>query len=215
MKLTQILKFYGFALLGGTFYPAAATADNICSFTDWAWHSEEERAVDYQDIRTTRDRLKPAQRHPTLHCSVCKEDQAEVTLSNGLNVSVCAILAEDIERALERSLASGFEVKSLSGYRVGRTRGPLDNSGLRTEYSNHSFGVAIDVNADANGLYDRCEVWGQSCRLRRGGHWDPNHPLSISRDKDIYHVFRAAGFQWGGELNGRQKDFMHFSLTGN
>jgi hypothetical protein len=159
--------------------------------------------------------LSDAQQHPTLHCSICREDQADITLSNGLTVQVCAIVAGRIERALEDSLNAGFQIQTLTGYRVGRTRGALNERGLRTKYSNHSFGVAIDVNANANGLYGRCVEWGPECRLRRGGQWDPQNPLSISPDKDIYYLMKHAGFHWGGELNGRQKDFMHFSLTGD
>lgn len=202
------------ALLGGCLFPLSAVAQDVCSFDDWAWHSANGKAEDYQSVVITRDELSRAQHHPTLPCSVCKEDQVEITLSNGVSVEVCHILAEPIEMALEETLASGFPIETLKGYRVGRTRGPLDERGLRTEYSNHSFGLALDVNADANGLYDRCVEWGPECRLRRGGHWAPNNPHSITRDNGPYLFLEQAGLKWGGELQGRQKDFMHFSPTG-
>ncbi len=117
--------------------------------------------------------------------------------------------------ALEASLEQGFPIATLTGYRVGRTRGPLDARGLRTQYSNHSLGVAIDINAETNGLYDRCVEWGPHCRLRIGGKWDPHNSLSITRGRAPHTHMEAVGFKWGGELTGRQKDFMHFSLTGN
>jgi len=192
-----------------------AHADDVCSFEDWAWHSERKQAQDYQTIHTTRDQLRDNQRHPELPCSVCREDQSKITLSNGVSVEVCHILAQDIEMALEETLQSGFEIQSLKGYRVGRTRGALDERGLRTEYSNHSFGVAVDINADANGLYDRCVEWGPECRLRVGGEWDPRNPLSVVEGNAPHRHMTEIGLLWGGALEGRQKDFMHFSLTGN
>jgi len=194
---------------------AVNAEDGVCTFEDWAWHSELKQAQDYETIRTTRDQLTPQQRHSSLPCSVCREDQSVITLSNGGSVEVCHILARDIEIALEETLDSGFEIQTLNGYRVGRTRGPLDERGLRTEYSNHSFGLAVDINADSNGLYDRCLDWGSHCRLRVGGEWDPRNPLSISRGTPAHRHLTDIGLQWGGELAGRQKDFMHFSLTGD
>jgi len=93
--------------------------------------------------------------------------------------------------------------------------GPLDDRGLRTDYSNHSFGVAVDINAEANGLYDRCMEWGPECRLRLGGEWDPHNPLSVVEGNAPHRHMTDIGLLWGGALEGRQKDFMHFSLTGN
>jgi len=147
--------------------------------------------------------------------SAAREDQSKITLSNGVSVEVCHILAHNIEMALEETLQSGFEIQSLKGYRVGRTRGALDERGLRTEYSNHSFGIAVDINAEANGLYGECYEWGPHCRLRIGGEWHPRNPLSIVEGNAPHRHFTDIGMLWGGSLEGRQKDFMHFSLTGN
>lgn len=169
----------------------------------------------FQSVKLPREDLSADQQHPDLPCSVCREDQETLTLSNGMNVTVCRVLAGRFERALEDTLESGFQIQTLTGYRVGRTRGPLNDLGLRTQYSHHSFGVAIDINAAANGLYSHCVVWDADCQLRRGGPWNPNNPLSIVPTKDPYLAFDSYGFLWGGELEGRQKDFMHFSLTGD
>ena len=117
--------------------------------------------------------------------------------------------------AFRQSINEGFRFYSLTGYRVGRTKGPVDENGLRTEYSNHAFGLAIDVNAEANGLYSNCVTFGPACELMRGGEWRPDNPASITRDSPIYRAMQAIGFRWGGDLDGRQKDFMHFSITGD
>lgn len=194
--------------------PATAQGSETCTYTDWAWHSAEGRAVDYQSVRTDRAALTPSQRHPDLPCSICSEDQVEINLSSGDSVKVCHILAPAINAALEEALDAGFPLHTITGYRVGRTRGPLNARGLRTEYSNHSFGLAIDVNAESNGLYDRCVDWGPDCRLRRRGSWQPNDPRSVTPDSPAYRALTDAGLKWGGELEGRQKDFMHFPLRG-
>jgi len=209
------LKLSTFAFIAVCSSAYAATAEDVCTFEDWAWHSEAKEAREYQTVRTTRDELSEAQRHPHLPCSVCREDQSQITLSNGVSVEVCHILAQDIEMALEETLRSGFDIQTLKGYRVGRTRGPLDERGLRTKYSNHSFGIAVDINAAANGLYDDCITWGPTCRLRLGGAWDRRNPLSIVAGKAPHRQLTSIGLHWGGALEGRQKDFMHFSLTGN
>ena len=94
------------------------------------------------------------------------------------------------------------------------TRGPTDAEGLRTAFSNHSFGVALDVNAELNGLYDRCPSFGPDCRLLLGGRWQPDAPGGLSADSAVVEALREAGLRWGGEIAGKQKDFMHFSPTG-
>jgi hypothetical protein len=86
---------------------------------------------------------------------------------------------------------------------------------LRTRFSNHSFGIAIDVNSASNGLYTNCISFGAQCRLHRGGPWRPaSDTASIAADSRLVRRMRAAGFRWGGEIRGRQKDFMHFSPSG-
>jgi len=63
-------------------------------------------------------------------------------------------------------------------------------------------------------VLDRCFEWGPDCRLRIGGEWNPRNPLSISEGSAPHHHLTDIGLHWGGALEGRQKDFMHFSLTG-
>lgn len=192
----------------------SAFASDVCTFTDWAWNSAEGRAENFRKVNMSRSDLSPEQRHPTLPCSVCREDQVRIS-AGGASALICRAIAGDVEDALRRSEAAGFPINSLTGYRVGRTKGPLDARGLRTQYSHHSFGLAIDVNAEQNGLYDRCVEFGPHCRLRRGGRWVPNAEGAINPHTPLYRAMREAGLKWGGELKGRQKDFMHFSLQGD
>jgi hypothetical protein len=97
---------------------------------------------------------------------------------------------------------------------VGKTRGDVDANGVRTEFSNHSFGIALDINPGSNGLYENCIVFNQDCRLIRGGHRDPARAESLHAGSNIVRAIEDIGLKWGGEIDGKQKDFMHFSPTG-
>ena len=97
---------------------------------------------------------------------------------------------------------------------MGRTRGKPDAKGLRTHFSNHSFGTAIDLNAGLNGMYSNCEEFGEACRLIRGGLWLPHIPGTLTADSIAVRALQAIGWKLGGQIAGRQKDFMHFSPSG-
>jgi hypothetical protein len=58
-----------------------------------------------------------------------------------------------------------------------------------SKLSAHSWGIAIDLNSESN---------------RQGTAGDMN--------PGIISVFREAGFEWGGEWLGRNKDPMHFQF---
>ena len=191
-----------------------ALASDVCTFSDWAWNSAAGRAENFREVKMPRAEISPEQRHPTLPCSVCREDQVRIS-AGGSSGLICKAIAGEVEDALRRAEDAGFTINTLTGYRVGRTKGPLDARGLRTQYSHHSFGLAIDINAAQNGLYDRCIEFRPQCRLRRGGRWIPNADGAINPQTPLYQEMRRAGLKWGGELEGRQKDFMHFSLEGD
>ena len=161
-----------------------------------------------------RAALSPDLIHPDYPCSVCKEDQIEIRLDDVAPFKVCHILADDIEAVLRDAQYNGFEINEVTGYRVGRSKGPLDARGRRTQYSYYSFGVAIDVNAQQNGLYGNCVKFSGACQLRRGGPWHPARPGTITPGDPIYDGLTDIGLRWGGEIAGRQKDFMHFSPSG-
>jgi hypothetical protein len=53
------------------------------------------------------------------------------------------------------------------------------------------------------------------CQLLRGGLWRPGFdPYSLQQNGLIVRMLKEIGFKWGGEIEGRQKDFMHFSPSG-
>lgn len=208
--------------------PAARTPPTRCTYSTYQWSTEERRAVNRRTIEKDYAAVVEDERSPEdPRCTVCSEDQVEIDpASFGVDLepfSVCWAHAANIERALRNVAESGeFRFTELTGYRPGRTRGRVVD-GLRTEWSNHSFGTAIDINADRNGLYTSCDVAEvtpdsiRSCRLGMGGAWDPvgDRSRSVTRDSIVYREFvETVGWRWGGEISGGTRDLMHFSPTG-
>lgn len=184
-----------------------------CSYEYQVWNRWKSKSEKRVVIKKDYKKLEDTEKGP-LGCTPCKEDQQKVTLSNGLSFDVCKKIAEDIQAVLETSLAEGFPVTSVLGYRPQMSKGELDPEGYRTELSHHSFGVAIDVNREQNGLYDNCIKWGRGCRLIQGGKYNPQSRLSIKEGSLLVTLMRQVGLKWGGKIRGRQKDFMHFSPSG-
>ena len=148
-------------------------------------------------------------------CTVCREDQTEIALPGLQPFTVCRVMAPAIEGALMDLIESGKVINNIVGYRVGKTRGDPDDNGLRTRFSNHSYCIAIDINSQHNGVYDNCNKFSPQCRLIRGGAWRPQTEVaSLHPEGPVVTRFKREGFLWGGEIRGRQKDFMHFSPTG-
>ncbi|GJL95824.1 MAG: hypothetical protein DHS20C05_22290 [Hyphococcus sp.] len=197
--------------------PVVAHADDLqtCTYTDWVWSVRERKAVNIQEVERPYRSLADEERDAATGCSLCREDQVEITLSGIKPFYMCKAVAKEVETALTRAMKAGFEIGTVVGYRVGRSKGVLDVYGRRTEYSNHSFGLAIDINAKKNGLYDRCATFSSACRLIRGGEWRPDMPGGIAPDTPLYGELKNIGWRWGGELDGLQKDFMHFSPFGD
>ena len=204
-------------LLTLTLSPQRATADErpgTCTYTTYRWSVPLKRAVDRRTVRRPYSELRPEEVDAATGCSVCEEDQEWIEVAGLPRFRLCRKLAPRIGETLQRLAESGFPLVSLTGYRVGMTRGPTDAEGRRTIFNNHSFGVALDVNAELNGLYDRCIDFGPDCRLLLGGRWQPDAPGGLSADGETVEALREAGLRWGGEIAGRQKDFMHFSPSG-
>lgn len=195
-----------------------ASTDGVaqsCHYQDWRWNVAQQRAVQQTVVSKDASMLLSDELDAQSGCSVCAEDQQAIKLDGLPEFSVCRKYAQLVQDTLVSLMRQGEKINSVVGYRVGRTRGELDAQGNRSGFSNHSFGIAIDINTDHNGLYDNCVQFGPRCRLLRAGPWRPgDDPYSLQPDGLIVKTFKQAGFKWGGEIEGQQKDFMHFSLTG-
>jgi len=186
-----------------------------CSYNTWRWNVHVNQSVQQERVVHSYDSLMPEERDHNSGCTVCEEDQVGIEVAGLPIFHVCKIFAPRIKQSLEEILRRGERVNSVIAYRVGRSRGKIDKEGNRTEFSNHSFGVALDINMEHNGLYKRCAVFGPQCQLSRGGAWKPaTDPYSLTSNGLIVRTLKANGLRWGGEISGLQKDFMHFSPTG-
>lgn len=200
-----------FSLHASAFAPSAPD----CHYNTWTWDTLKKRSVNHHRVAKLKSQLKPEEVDAQSGCTLCEEDQTRIKLGDLPPFAICKRFATDVRAALQRSLEAGFPITEVSAYRVGRSKGPVDEKGQRTQFSNHSFGVALDVNPRQNGLYANCFTFGPQCRLLRGGPWRPGVPGTVTRDSPVYGLFQNIGWKWGGQLAGRQKDFMHFSLSGD
>ena len=66
--------------------------------------------------------------------------------------------------------------------------------------SHHSYGVAIDINADDNPA------------TYTGGEYNPGGNYFSVTD-EIVKIWKDHGFYWGGDWSGYYKDYMHFTYT--
>jgi hypothetical protein len=186
-----------------------------CHYQTWSWSVREKRPVDVRQIKTFKSKLTIQEKGSIEGCTVCQEDQAIIRVDKLPPFQICRRFASSVEPRLRNIQKSGFPIKEIEGYRVGKTKGSIDSKGHRTEFSNHSYGTAIDINSSLNGLYENCFVFNSSCRLLRGGEWRPERPGTITPASIVVNEMSEAQLKWGGELQGQQKDFMHFSPNGD
>lgn len=214
-KIDQIFRTLRVTILLGFLLSLHSPAAEICSYDSYQWNTIKQRAENFTRVRKSYAELSSDEIDPRTGCSVCEQDQRLIHVPGIEPVPVCKNVASSYQAILNDARANGFEIHSLVGYRVGKTRGDADTAGRRTKFSNHSFGIALDINSESNGLYTNCLAFGSHCKLRRGGPWRPHSdPASIAADSRLVREMRSMGFQWGGQIKGRQKDFMHFSPSG-
>ncbi|OGR40774.1 MAG: hypothetical protein A2X35_09760 [Elusimicrobia bacterium GWA2_61_42] len=199
-------------------FPVLAAAQEsrpaTCSYEVYNWNTHKKQAVNFAKVERPYSELKPEEIDPATGCTVCLEDQELLKAGAIEPFYVCRKIAASVRVALEKLTAAGEPVLEVTGYRPGKTRNPTDKEGNRTGFSNHAYGAAIDINRSANGLYDKCFKFGPGCRLVQGGPWKPGNKGALSAESRIVKAMKAAGFRWGGEIEGAQKDFMHFSFSG-
>lgn len=192
----------------------AQAKSEMCTYTTYQWNSVQKKVVNFKKVQKLYREIESYEKDKETGCTVCSEDQVELQFENIEPFQVCRKLASEIKKTLTKLLENNEPIKTVVGYRVGQTRGPLDENGNRTWFSNHSFGVALDINSELNGLYSNCETFGPDCKLVKGGIWDPKAKGALTKDSTIVKSLKQVGLKWGGESKGSLKDFMHFSPTG-
>lgn len=209
------MRLSAFLVIAMIFLPLTAQGGpSTCSYDTYKWNIYQRKAVARQRVQHAYSTLADFERDATTGCTVCEEDQQWIALPGLQPFRMCRRLAYEVEPVLQKLVEQGEPIRKVVGYRVGMTRGDVDAQGNRTGFSNHSFGIAIDINDEQNGLYDRCITFGPQCRLIKGGPWIPGQPGSLDEDSAIVRELVQAGYRWGGRIDGKQKDFMHFSPSG-
>lgn len=203
-----------FVLYASAIFAEPLVQPQNCTYETFNWNVRQQRPVNVHTVTHPYSKLAPEEVDTRTGCTVCQEDQRLMQVGNLKPFFVCDKIAETVRDTLEHLLSAGEVVLEVTAYRPGRTRNPLDEDGNRTGFSNHAYGAAIDINRAKNGLYDNCVQFGPECRLIQGGAWIPGNPGALDRDTPIVLSMKKAGFKWGGEIEGKQKDFMHFSATG-
>jgi len=202
-------------------YSHGSTAQDSCSYNSYQWDTKNRMAVNSHRVQKKYSDVTPSETAEVLPCTVCEEDQVTISIVNSLGkkveLTLCHVIAKRVQNTLVHLVEQGEPIFTLRGYRPGMTAGGTDENGLRTRFSRHSFGIAFDINREQNGLYVNCEtpgIVGPHCKLSHGGRWSPKTTGSLTQDSLTVVSFKKIGFKWGGEISGKQKDFMHFSPTG-
>jgi hypothetical protein len=79
-------------------------------------------------------------------------------------------------------------------------------------FSQHSYGLAIDVNPLQN-PFVRSDGWVRNRFAEPYVDRSADLPGMIHPDDVVVRSFAAIGWRWGGTWSG-DKDYMHFSLSG-
>jgi hypothetical protein len=88
---------------------------------------------------------------------------------------------------------------------------PCTQAATTTSWSNHAYGVAVDLNPVEN-PYVGC---GQSRDPRAQRYRDRSRHRRGMVTRDVVAAFASIGWGWGGSWTGNTKDYMHFSTTGH
>ncbi len=194
---------------------ATRQGPSVCTYEMQVWNVESKGSIHQKEVRHPYSELRSEEIDSATGCTVCREDQEPIEIPTLASFSVCYKIAPRVREVFSDLVRKGAPIHTVVGYHVIKSRGAADKNGNRTGFSNHSFGTAFDINSEQNGLYDNCVAFNSGCRLLRGGAWRPGTPGTLARNSDIVLMFKQSGFRWGGEIAGKQKNFMHFSLTGD
>ena len=88
---------------------------------------------------------------------------------------------------------------------------PCNGGAVGTSWSNHAYGLALDVNPREN-PYVGC---GMTRDPTRKPYLDRSRLRKGMVSPPVVRAFASVGWGWGGSWSGQTKDYMHFSVTGH
>lgn len=100
-------------------------------------------------------------------------------------------IVEPLKAALRKSAEIGWRPTTIGCFAPRQKRGVA-------ELSLHTFGAAVDIDAETNPLLLDCPPG------------DPRRQTNKTISDAVIDVWRAEGWMWGGDFSGRRFDPMHF-----
>ena len=134
-------------------------------------------------------------------------------------------IADDILSILKALFEAGYPIEKM---RLVECYGGDDEASMRDnntscfnqrktiggKISNHSYGMAIDINPRYN-PYLRHGTWRTTIQPQGSEEYldrEKDFPYKIKRGDLCYRLFRQHGFRWGGDWM-RGKDYQHFDRS--
>lgn len=122
--------------------------------------------------------------------------------STTMTLTVHKKLAEEYKAVFEDMYKIKFRIKaSQTAAYVWKN---IEGTGT---ISQHSYGLAIDINWNDNPCFYNTNV---DVSNGYGGYKPGVNKFSVT--KEVINIWKAHGFYWGGDWSGK-KDTMHFSYT--
>src|SRR3954454_5940428 len=88
---------------------------------------------------------------------------------------------------------------------------PCNGGRVSGHWSNHAYGLAIDVNPRENPYVGCGATYNKTSRV----YLDRGHLRRGMITPAILRIFESVGWGWGGSWTGDTKDYMHFSYNGH
>jgi len=126
-----------------------------------------------------------------------------------MSVTVHKSVANSVQYCLNSIYEAGFKVYEIGGFSwrgVGEPNGSGKTVYSETKRSNHSYGVAIDINAGVNPYV---AYKGKNYNTENS---KPDSDILVrTKDSPVVKAFKDIGWRWGGSGEwSKGKDFMHF-----
>ena len=108
------------------------------------------------------------------------------------------------ERPADGDVSGSFECRQA-------VASPCSKGAVSKNWSNHAYGLAIDLNPREN-PYVGC---GRTRDASRDPYLDRKRLRPGMVTPAVVRAFRSIGWGWGGDWSGSTKDYMHFSWNGH
>jgi hypothetical protein len=100
-----------------------ADPPTTCTYQTYTWNTRLKKAVNYRTVRHPYSEVSSLEKDKKTGCTVCREDQVQIRLPNIKPFYMCRLYADRVRRALLQLMQQGTPIRTLVGYRVGKTRG--------------------------------------------------------------------------------------------